>query len=487
MRKLFEYETKRVLPRIEAILSVEEDRRGELRGWIRQSKFNDDIERFSDISNAATMKLNAQWTKAILAALPDTFWSVSQEGLAQLDKTGSAASLRLLSTVWEGAEQEKSILHQKVRKEVMQDLLNRIPVADRRAYKDMLHWVDSQEGESGTSCGETRFGLRLNSLERMMDSMVAHQDLLWRKKTRLDDAQTTPVAIREEFSTIALRKMCHFIDQCCAYGNDHLTVPDSLLALLSAHMSCNKAVLEYAAMNNRGREAQEMTVSFLRALNLLGIQEVPVAFDALSPESCERAIFTTMQTWFGYQGSFIQSGTFFAKHMTHSDIRAIVKLSRELQEAYIVSRGSNLMLPKEQAQQSHGGSQNRFIFALVLAAAFYSKMRTDREFAVGKNASYAVFPDRQSIKRGDSLSVHARDVLLKAYGLVFFGNQGWDLLAEGIEQYAEGTEVRRLHNQAMLLYAVKGRTAKALMGLYDCLTQLPFEPDRVFTRIGMKA
>lgn len=487
MRKLFEYETKRILPRIEAILSVEKERKGELRSWIRHHKFNDDLARFSDISNSATLKLNSQWTKAILAALPDTFWSVSQEGMVQLDKTGSAASLRLLSIMWEGAEEDKSILHQKVRKDVMQELFNNIPLPDRRAYKEMLSWVDGPEGEAGHFSGETRFGLMLYHLERLMDSMVAEQDKLWRKEVLLDDVQTTPVAMREKFSAIAVRQMSYFIDRCCAYGNNNLTTPDSLLALLSAHMSCNKAVLEYAAMNNRGVEAREMTVNFLRVLNQYGIQEVPIEFGPLNPTECEHAISTIMQTWFGYRGKLIQSGTEFAKHMTKSDIQTIVDLSRELQEVYIVSRGSTPMTPKEQAQQIHGGSQNRFIFALVLAAAFYSKIRTDREFSVGKNASYAIFPDRQSIKRGDSLSIHARDVLLKAYGLVFFGNRDWDLLAEGIEQYAGGTEIRRLHNQAILLYAVKGRTTKELMGLYECLTQLQNEPALVFTRIGMKS
>ncbi len=50
MGKATEYETKRILPRIEAILSVEEDRKCELRTWIRQRKFEDDLASFYAIS-----------------------------------------------------------------------------------------------------------------------------------------------------------------------------------------------------------------------------------------------------------------------------------------------------------------------------------------------------------------------------------------------------------------------------------------------------
>ncbi len=487
MGKPTEYEIKRILPRVEAVLSVEDDRKGELRSWIRQRKFEDDLASFYAVSESVTYKLNAQWMKAILAALPDKFWSMSQEGIPRLNQTGSAASLRLLSTAWNGKEKQESVLHQAARKEVMQSLLDHIPEADRGAYRDMLSWVDTTEREGNEVPGDTRFGLALFELERMMDAMVAEQELRWRRQSTLDDSQTTPVDVREKFSAIALRQAFYFMARCWEYGKNTREMPDSLLALLSTNMSCNKAVLEYAALNYRGREALEMTVSFLRELNAQGIREVPRAFDDLSPAECDGAIFTTFQTWFGHKGDFIGPGTLFAKHMTNSDIQELVDLSRQLQAEYIATRGSCSIFPNSQAQKIHGSSCNRFIFALVLTAAFYGGTRTDQEFVVGKNSSYAVFPDRQSIKKRDLLTTHAKDALLKAYGLVFFGNSGWNLVPDEVEQYARGTETRRLHNQVAILCAVKGRTPAELMGLYENLKQLPVNPNLVFERLGMSA
>lgn len=487
MIKLDEYQTKRILPRIEAILSVEEDCKPEVRSWIRLCKFEDDLTKFYAISESATYKLHSQWAKAILAALPDKFWSVSQEGILLLGKTGSAASLRLLSTAWDRkAELEESVLHQSARKQVMEALLEGIPAADKSAYKEMLSWVERKGKDGSDFPGDTSFGLALIEVEKMMDGMVAELDLDWRRQNGVDDSLTTPVELREEFSAIALQKTVNFMSRCWNYGTNKPDMPDSLLALLSANMSCNKAVLEYAAMNNRGREALELVTSFLRELNAYGVQEVPLEFDALSPAECDNALFKLFQTWFGYRGDFIKPSSLFAKHMTNSDIKLLVKLSRELQRDYIATRGSRYLNSAYQAQDIHGGSNNRFIFALVLAAAFYCKARTDQEFVVGKNASYAIFPDRQSIKQGRMLTIHARDSLLKAYGLVFFGNTGWNLVSGDIELYARGTETRRLHNQAAILCAVKGRSTKELMGLYDILSQLSVNPHWVFEQLGMQ-
>jgi hypothetical protein len=92
----------------------------------------------------------------------------------------------------------------------------------------------------------------------------------------------------------------------------------------------------------------------------------------------------------------------------------------------------------------------------------------------------------QSIKRGDMLTIHAKDELLKSYGLVFFGNSGWDLKPDEIEQYAQGTETRRVHNQLAILCAVKGRTSEELMGLHEALKQLPFNPASVFEKLGIQ-
>lgn len=485
MGKPTEYEIKRILPRIEAILSVEEDRKGELRSWIRRRKFADDLASFYAISESATYKLNAQWMKAILAALPDKFYSVNREGIPQLDQTGSAASLRLLSTVWDDRERQESVLHQAARKEVMQALFNGIPEADRGAYRGMLSWADSTELEKREVPGDTHFGLALFELERLMEGMVAQQELQWRRHSTLDDSQTTPVDVREKFSAIALRQTIYFIERCWEYGSTTYKMPDSLLALLSANMSCNKAVLEYAAMNYRGREALQMTVSFLRELNARGVHAVPQAFNDLSSAECDIAIFTTFKTWFGQKGDFIRLGTSFAKHMTDSDIQVLVETSRQLQDEYIGTRGAPPIPLSNHAQKVHGSSCNRFIFALVLAAAFYSKSRTDQEFVIGKNASYAVFPDRKSIKQGNLITVHAKDALLKAYGLVFFGNRGWNLSPDGIEQYAQSAENRRLHNQVAILCAIKGRSPEELMGLYENLRELPINPKSVIERLGM--
>lgn len=488
MGKLPEYETKRALRRVEAILSVEEERKNELRPWIRENKFENDLASFHAISEAATYKINTHWMTAILAALPDKFWSFNEEGIPQLDQTGAAASLRLLSMAWDGQDQQESVLHQAARKEVMQALLDNIPSIDRNAYREMLSWVDRRRLESGEAVvGDTQFGWTLYELEFMMEGMVAAQEKHWRKLNALDDLVTIPVKVREQLSAFALKKTFHFVERCCAYGKSTYKMRDSLLALLSANMSCNRVTLEYAALSYRGREALEMTVSFLRALNAQGVEKVPQAFEGASPAECDGLIFNCLQRWFGHKGDFISPASSFAKHMTKSDVQIVIDLSRQLQNAFIASRGSNPIAPSGQARNDHGGSANRFIFALVLAAAFYRKARTDQEFVVGKNAMYAVFPDRQSIKQGRLLTIHAQDVLLKAYGLVFFGNSGWNLLPSDVEQYAQGTETRRLHNQLAILCAVKGRTSAELMGLYENLKELWADPNLVFERLGMRA
>lgn len=464
----------KILPRLVDILSLEEGREGELSNWVK-TQFPGEIRPLADVFDAATDTLHHKWAAAVLATLPEAAWEDGPCSLLRINAYTGLASMRFLSeTVPSGDEAEAEILT-KARAGLHQGLLAAMPAATRLHYKEMLTFYGTEQTQNPHS-GDTHFGHLLFELEKAFDKLARRQEHQWRERTGFPEAESIPFSQRCECGHVAIRQMALFAEHSCRAKDGLETVPLSLLAVVSANISVNRALLELAAQDARGREAEAMCLPFLDALNAHGVVEVPFDIENASAQIVDEVLRQHLRCWFAHGGEFLQPGTAISRHMTNTEIDKIVVWSHELQSTYIDYQRLSQFCANPGA--SHEGHNNLFIFAMALAAAFYSDVTTAHVFkGRAKNASHAIFPSRKNIAEGHGMTVHARTVLMKAYGLIFFANRGWELRADRVKEYSLSAQVRRAQLQLLVNASVKQRDSRELLALVRWLKQLRTDPD----------
>ena len=214
-----------------------------------------------------------------------------------------------------------------------------------------------------------------------------------------------------------------------------------------------------------GIESSKMIVEFLSELNQIGINEVPIEVEGLEEDDARIKLYEIFTSWFGHSGFASKKSDFFKRRMNKSDLAVVLDWGQKLQDRYIISRGIN------GGPEIHGGSSHFFIFSLAVIAAFYCKTKVEREFKGHSNSKYAVFPDRKKHSECETQSIppHAEQILLQAYGQIYFANSGWDLFSEKVRQYAETASIKRSHLQILTFYATKYRSSSELFMLYNKL------------------
>lgn len=444
--------------------------------WVRK-EHPDEVSALAEVFNLAASELHHKWQAAVLAQVPVSAW-VSGPGKVLHIKPSSAASMRYLSRESLGEDAHDELQQVRTRQKLQEALLEKMSPSCRSSYRPMLHWVEYDKlGELSGVRGfplssDTAFGRNLLILEGLMINQLHVYEQDWHQKNKWPENESTPSDVTRAFSQEALQHLGKLVQQWCQDTVSLNSVPESLLALTSTNLSVNRALLEFAAMEARGMEAARMNEQFLRELNQQGVLEVPYMMDDCGPEEREYQLRKILTCWFGHEGSMLQSGSFFRRPMNSSDIEMVVLWSRQLQEMYLRERGG--LDGPEAAHKAHGSSCNRFIFAIAMAGAFYCNASTAHEFTGHSNSTYAVFPDRGEAASGNRQTppTHAAHFLMQAYGQIFFANSGWDLCADRVREYAETASIKRSHLQQLLRFAVKDRTSRELLALYQNLQQL---------------
>lgn len=452
------------------ILTMEPDG---ISNWVR-TKYSAEILPLAEVFNLAASELHHKWQTAVLAQVPLSAW-VSGPGDVLHIRPSSVASMRYLSHESQHARHE--LQQVRTRQELLKQLLEKMPPLYQIAYRPMLRWVEYDKlGDPSVAryplSSDSAFGYNLLVLENLMDKTLHDYEKNWCRENNWPENESVPNEVVRKYSLDALQHLESKVQEWCEDSASLNNVPESLLAIISANLSVNRALLELAAIEARGMEAMGMNEQFLRELNRQEVLEVPREIDDCGPEECDLYLQEVLTSWFGHGGSMLQSGSFFQRPMNGSDINMVVLWSRQLQQMYILERGGRG--GPETARRIHGGPGNRFIFAMVMAGAFYCNASTAYEFTGHSNPTYAVFPDRGKVASGHRQTppTHAANFFMQAYGQVFFANSGWDLRFERVREYAETASIKRSCEQLLLHFAVKNRTSRELLALHRHLQRL---------------
>ncbi|MCY1394936.1 hypothetical protein D9M71_98640 [compost metagenome] len=424
--------------------------------------------------------LNRKWMAALLAQVASSAWRKGPGGEMQIDP-GQGASARYLSLVPLPDDAVKENKHLTTRKQLFERLLEKMPAVASRAYRPMLHWVQHDElGDPGMTshplASDTLFGHNLNIFEELMQLQVAQYERQWLRSESWPSNIPTPCSVTRECSQASLGHFSKIVQQWLENGKSQVqeAVPDSLLALTSANLSVNRVLLEIAAVEARNKEAADLVVSTLQALNDQGVTEVPILFDGLGLEDGLDALRTLFKAWFGYGGSMLAGGSVFTRPMNDSDIENVLAWSQQIRDSYIRMRGRN-------DPDNHRTCCHLFIFCLPIIGAFYLGTMTAREFAGKSNSRYSVFPGRALLAKGKAQSPgpHANYILMLAYGMIFHSNAGWNLFADCVRDHATTTSIKRSHIQQLVRFATKNRTPRELLVLHNALQKLRERKDEV--------
>lgn len=439
----------------------------------------DDVSKLATLFVVANERHGQHWADALMAKLPMAVWEETKDlPLRILSK--KSASMRFLSL----AEPDSDALKLKDgRRDLHAGLFEIMDTPVRLVYRNMLEWVESDglnpESSNYQLSAETVFGHTLEVIEGLQRDQVHIYEQNYRKNSGLDKSLSIPLAE----SLLASEKACEFvatqIEQMCVTETDvSSSVKESLPARVSANISVNRVLLEQAAIDARGLEAAEMTVPFLSRLNLHGMGEVPDDFHAAEDDGTA-ALKEILARMFGNDGLLAPVDEYFSHPMSHSDIDLIVNWSQKLQEAYITTRGmggdwhqrGGKEKVEAESRAAHGTPCNRFIFALVIAAAFYEKAQTARELTGHSKSMRSIYPARGDAMKDvlENPPVHATELLKQAYGQIFYANEGWGVLAEPVENYARARSMQRAHIQQLLYFAVKNRSSRELFALCEYL------------------
>ncbi|WKL67439.1 hypothetical protein Q1Z72_01850 [Pseudomonas qingdaonensis] len=459
--------------RLPGILTCTEDVAAEL----AKKQYPEEVRPLADILAQAPDRLHHKWASAILAQVPLSAWGRRTGGEAQIEPS-KKASLRFLACgpLPDNATDELKQL--AFRQTFFELLLERMPAALQRIYRPMIQWVAHDElGDPGLTrhplSSDTGFGHNLVVFESMMDMQIHAYERQWAESVNWSSEKSIPAHVTRECSQAALNHLSKIVEKWFAEDADEAeNTPDSLLALVSANLSANRILLEFAGLESRGFEAANMAIELLEGLNRQGITEVPIEIEGLSLDEGVEKLKEIFTRWFGHGGAMLGVDPFFRRPMNASDIDLVASWSLQLQESFIGIRGRRG--GQEAAKAIHGTSNHLFIFGIAIVGAFYSSTKTDHEFTGNSNPSYSVFPGRKLISSGEREAppTHANHLLMQAYGQIYFANSGWDLYADRIPIYFESASIKRAHIQQLLHYAIKDRAPSQLLMLNKRLQRL---------------
>jgi hypothetical protein len=427
-------------------------------------------------AEAGHMSIGRQWAAPILAQLPLSSWVERNDGEMHVSPSPDA-SLRFLAMnpLSNESKNENDVIAFK--ENLANLLLQKMSRSARQRYLPMLRWVPYKEApDEGVRdqplSSEIAFGHSLDFLEKHLGKCEYELEQDWCQTNHWPKDESLPNSIIHEISKKALSNVKAMLDDWFAEDAQEAGASDSLIALTMANLAANRALLEYAGLDVRGSEAEKMVVEFLQALNLRGLEEVPVEMDNMTARQGVGTLRKTLYSWFGSQGKAIATDGYFSRPIANSELDLVVSWSLQVQESYIAGRGNRG--DHKEAWAIHGSASHLFIFALGIIAAYYAKTKVPNEFTGKKNPTHSVFPNRNMIAAGQAgaPSTHALKLLEQAYGLMFFGNSAWFLRATSVRARASVNSTRRVHLQQLIYHAVKNRSSWQLLSLHRRLDEM---------------
>lgn len=446
-------------------------------GELIRHHFSGEVRPLVAAFNEATELLKSrQWLAPILGNLPLEAWTRRPDGEMHVCPS-TDISLRFLALTPLEELPAEGYRQVKFREDFSSLLLSKIPRPIRAHYQPMLTWVRYNELDDvgiaqQPSASDTAFGHSLTFLERAMGECTFELEKRWLAANDWPEGDSLPASVLQQASEEALQRAKHSVQRWIKEDAGRASeAPESLVALTCANLAANRVLLEFAGLDSRGAEALAMIEGFLRELNSAGIVEVPVVMDSLNPDQAKDMLALILKKWFGHGGSVLSLGGQFTRPMARAEIDLVVSWAIQVQDSYIAGRGHRG--GPAHARSIHGGSNNLFIFALGIVAAFFGKTKVSNEFTGKKNPDHSVFPSRKSISEGSckSPSVNALKLLELAYGLIFFGNTGWNILSQGAAERNKANSIRRSHLQQFIFYAVKNRSSSELLALHNRIEQ----------------
>ncbi|MBM5572542.1 MULTISPECIES: hypothetical protein [Deefgea] len=432
-------------------------------------QFPSEITPLANIFANAKDRLHQNWADALLVKVPQSAWDGPSDAPSRIAYT-KAASMRFLLRDEPTAQELK---HLDNRRALLDDFLKHMDGPRRLAYRPMLEWINICESSLAITvsvlASDTAFGLSMSLIETLLDKQIQIYELNFREKHRIPSTVGTPISLQLAASEGAKQHIAAKLQEFCLTESEELeSVKDILMARVSANISVNRVLLEIAAIDARGREASEMCIPFLQRLNFHGMLSVPPVLLQDLDDGGDNKIRDIFRQMFTAGGFFAQVDNYFKRHMTESDIEMIVSWSTQLQELYISTRGIH------GGHEQHGSPPHKFIFALTIAAAFYETSQTAHEFTGHSRPCYAVFPDRAAAAKGyrNKPSTHAAEILMQAYGQIYYSNNEWGLIANNVAEYAEVRSAKRAHIQQLFHFVVKNRNSRQLFALFQNLEKM---------------
>jgi hypothetical protein len=483
-------ETLNLKRRLAAILTIDEKQSLAL---IRESPEHE-VQVVQRLFQAVSTQLSYKWMAPVLAGLSANDWGTSTAGEKCLIDDGTASMRYLSHELPEDHEFARKYLAERTA--LMRGLDD-----ENGPYHEMTVWLEPVPDsvvDASTVVNlnvDTAFGATISDLELLLAAGTEGAVRLCRRTFNIDDASATPGKITKVCSATKAQELKGEIDEWSNTGSADGSPPASLLALVSAHLSVNRALWELCAKDARGNEATDCSVSFLGKLNDHGITALPdeIADWDREPSGRKDALRRLLLRWFGDGGRLTASGDpFFARVMEDEDVDAAVFLSEVVQTRYIDGPRPTLssLIDPCNPTKIHGNAHNLFVFAMAAVSTFYVKrysahrgrlkpFQTAQEFHALNRTNYPVF-------KGEEPRIHTEELLSQVYGQIFFG----DMRAEKVRELAEAQSVKRAHLQQVLEYAVKNRTSRQLLNLHRnvrVVMQKYRVTDRVKVRDGQAA
>lgn len=351
-------------------------------------------------------------------------------------------------------------------------------------YTPLLQWVEnpvelvpaSVRDESGVSAvrnvqemaGDSALGCAFYWIDAIFEGIFDHLVRKWRDDHGANDSLATPPATLTSIAEEANCRVKILIRMAAQKGCD-IVKDDSLTLRFAAAVSANRAMdelwsrcaLELKALNNAER--------LLKLLCEVGITHIPQEFlDDPPAAELDAALTAWLTAYLGPKGklSAVAQGP---RPMTFTQIRAAVKQSATLQEGYVLKQCG--VERSAYAERQYGGSDVRFLFLVAVLAAYGFKSRVSNEFTGSNNSTKAVFaPQRNHDDSPLAMSVHSTTLIERMVALIHrSATQHWEFDIQALRANAEA-KVHRLERQAGLQeYAVNGRAAPEIFGIYNFL------------------
>ncbi|WEK09405.1 MAG: hypothetical protein P0Y51_31290 [Candidatus Pseudomonas colombiensis] len=247
-----------VKSRLQGILTCDEREAATL----AKTTFRDEVLAVANIFHEATESLHHKWALAILGNVPLEAWVEGSHGEQEIEPSKDA-SLRLWSPDAPEHLAENLRIGQ-IRQQVFTRLLEAIPSSQKKHYKPMLSWIyehtEAPLKLSSSALGsDTIFGHVLACLEKWMDMQLLTSEQLWVSQNQWPKSRSVPPEVTQKLSRRVLE---HFKDVLSRWfeedAADQQIVSNSLLALISANLSANRVLLEFAAKEARGPRSREL-------------------------------------------------------------------------------------------------------------------------------------------------------------------------------------------------------------------------------------